>query len=130
MTYKFYKAQVTGAGLVPASQCLATLQLDEGRNPTWTDVAEEFLECRGLFDSTVRFNALEKVEPMTPYSEEAIEHISKRQLPALGYVMMTVKEEAEPKVLPMFRGFETGVFSPPPGIFKRPEKKEEESTQD
>lgn len=131
MIYKFYKAQVTGAGLVPASHCLATLKLDESRNPTWTDVAEEFQqECRSLFDSTVRFNAMEKVEPMTPYSEDALEHISKRQLPAMGYVMMSIKEEAEPKVLPMLRGFETGVFTPPPGIFKRPEKKEEETAQD
>ena len=67
---------------------------------------------------------------MTPYSEDALEHISKRQLPAMGYVMMSIKEEAEPKVLPMLRGFETGVFTPPPGIVKRPEKKEEETAQD
>ncbi len=131
MIYKFYKAQVTGAGMVPASHCLATLSLDENRNPTWTEVAPEFeQDCRALFDSTVRFNAMEKVEPMVPYSEEALEHISKRQLPAKGYLMMSIKEESEPKVLPALRGFETGVFTPPPGIFKMQSKKEEETTQD
>ena len=131
MIYKFYKAQVTGAGMVPASHCLATLSLDDNRNPTWTDVSPEFeQDCRALFDSTVRFNAMEKVEPMVPYSEEALEHISKRQLPAKGYLMMSIKEEETPKVLPALRGFETGVFTPPPGLFKMQPKKEEETSQD
>lgn len=131
MIYKFYKAQVTGAGMVPASHCLATLSLDDNRNPTWTDVSPEFeQDCRALFDSTVRFNAMEKVEPMVPYSEEALEHISKRQLPAKGYLMMSIKEEETPKVLPALRGFETGVFTPPPGLFKMQPKKEEETCQD
>ncbi len=126
--YKFYKAQVTGTGIVPASHCLAVLTLDADRKPTWNDVSDDFEQnCRSLFDSTVRFNAMEKVEPMVPYSEDALEHISKRQLPAQGYMMMTVKEEAAPKVLPALRGFETGVFTPPPGIFKMQTKKEEES---
>ncbi len=127
--YKFYKSQVTGNGIVPASHCLAILTLDEQRKPTWTDVSEEFEQhCRPLFDSTVRFNAMEKVEAMVPYSEDALTHISKRQLPAQGYMMMTVKEDTTPKVLPALRGFETGVFTPPPGLFKMAPKKEEEET--
>lgn len=131
MLYKFYKAQVTGAGMVPASHCLATLSLDENRNPTWSEVAPEFEEdCRALFDSTVRFNAMEKVESVVPYSEEALDHIFKRQLPAKGYLMMSIKEEETPKVLPALRGFETGVFTPPPGLFKMQPKKEEETSQD
>lgn len=131
MIYKFYKAQVTGSGMVPASHCLATLSLDESRNPTWTEVSPEFeQDCKAMFDSTVRFNAMEKVEPIVPYSQEALEHISQRQLPAKGYMMMTIKEEETPKVLPALRGFETGVFTPPPGLFKIQSKKDEQKSTD
>jgi hypothetical protein len=123
VTYKFYKAQVTGTGYLPEGPCLATLALDDKRNPTWSDVSEEFQRvCMDWFEQTVRITALNKFEPLKPYSEEALEHISKRQLPTQGYVMMTVKEA--PKA-PSTISFQPGIFTPPPGLLKNPPAKPE-----
>lgn len=119
MIYKFYKAQVTGNGFLPEGHCQASLTLDEARNPTWTEVSEEFERlCMPLFESTVRMGVMEKIEPLKPYSLEAIEHLSKRQLPTVGYMMVTVKEPSATPAKPLAfpHGFAPGAFSPPPGL--------------
>lgn len=114
MTYKFYKAQVTGGGYLPSGPCLATLRLDEQRQPTWSDLDEEFERlCLPMFESTVRFGALDRIEQLTPYSEAALEHIAKRQLPSQGFVMMTIKDTPQ---LPSIQGFRPGTYFPPPGL--------------
>ena len=118
MNYKFYRAQVTGAGYMPQGDCLATLALDENRNPTWTDVTPDFEKiCLPWFKSTVRMGILDNPEPLTAYSEEALEHLSKHQLPSQGYVMVKIAA-ASPK-LPQTFTTTHGMYSPPPGIFKR-----------
>lgn len=128
MSYKFYKAQVTGGGYLPQGQCLATLTLDENRQPTWSEVDDEFKElCLPLFESTVRMGAL-SVEILKPYSEEALEHLSKRQLPSQGYVMISIKDTPKPPAkgqttspspplsVPSPYGYGPGIYVPPPGL--------------
>lgn len=120
MMYKFYKAQVTGNGNVPDGHCQATLTLDNNRQPTWSDVSEEFQRvCLPWFDNTVRLGVMDKIEPLKPYSEEAIDHLSKRQLPSQGFMMMNIKEEVGPKILPQTFGYPQGSYLPPPGLFKK-----------
>ncbi len=117
VTYKFYKAQVTGGGYLPQGHCLATLSLDENRNPTWSDLSEEFERlCLPLFESSVRMGLMDKFESLKPYSEEALQHLSKRQLPSQGFVMVTVKDIA-PRP-PSQMGFAPGTYFPPPGLLK------------
>ena len=91
--YKFYRALVTGGGYVPQGDCQATLTLDEKRNPTWTDVSDDFREfCLPWFGNSVVMGVLHnQPEPFKPYSEEALEHLSKHQLPSQGFMMMTIK---------------------------------------
>ena len=112
MIYKFYRAQVTGSGYMPEGDCKATLSLDEKRNPTWSDVSEEFQTlCLTWFDSPVRMGVVGTPKPLTPYSDEALEHLSKHQLPSQGYMMVKVK--AAPTTPAPF-----GHNQPPPGLFK------------
>jgi hypothetical protein len=95
VTYKFYKAQVTGAGYMPQGECKGTLTLDEHRNPSWTDLAPDFQElCVPWFGSTVRMGIVDTPEPLVPYSEEALEHLSKHQLPSQGFVMVKIQAAA------------------------------------
>jgi hypothetical protein len=118
VTYKFYKAQVTGNGYMPQGNCQATLTLDESRTPTWTDISEEFERvCLPSFESTMR-----NFEPLKAYSEEALDHLFKRQLPTQGFMMVVVKEA--PKISPSPFGYQPGAFSPPPGLLKPPPKPE------
>ena len=97
--YKFYRALVTGGGYVPQGDCQATLTLDENRKPTWTDMSDEFRElCLPWFGNSVVMGVLHNTpEPFKPYSEEALEHLSKHQLPSQGYMMMTIKSGPSPK---------------------------------
>jgi hypothetical protein len=121
MIYKFYKSQVTGSGFMPEGNCLATLTLDEARNPTWSEVAEEFERlCLPWFDQTVRLGVMDNLAPLKPYSDEALQHLSKQQLPSQGFIM--VKVGTPPKAPPSSFGFQspTMSFSPPPGLFKTP----------
>lgn len=112
MTYKFYRAQVTGGGYMPEGDCKATLDLDENRTPTWTGLTEEFQNlCLPWFENTVRMGKVGTPEPLTPYSEEALTQLSKHQLPSQGYVMVTVKA-APTRPVPF------GHNQPPPGLFK------------
>jgi hypothetical protein len=124
VTYKFYKAQVTGGGYLPQGHCQASLTLDQNRAPTWTDVSEEFERiCMPSFEATMRIGPMDKFEPLKPYSEEAMEHLSKRQLPGLGFMMVTVKDPASAvKAPPPSFGFQAGIYSPPPGLFASPPK--------
>jgi hypothetical protein len=142
--YKFYKAQVTGGGYLPQGHCLATLTLDENRNPTWSEVSEEFERlCVPWFESSVRMGPLDKIETLKPYSVEALEHLSKRQLPSQGFVMVTVEDSSKRKEAPpaaidptsnkgvrafmpnAFGVYQPGMYSPPPSLFKTPPKSEE-----
>lgn len=98
MVFKFYRAQVTGGGYIPQGDCQATLTLDEDRNPTWTDMSEEFQElCLPWFSTSVVMGVLPNTPEFTPYSDEALEHLSKHQLPSQGYVMMTISSKTKPK---------------------------------
>lgn len=111
MTYKFYQAQVTGTGYLPQGDCKATLQLDNERNPTWIEASPDFEElCRPWFDRPTRLGVIDTPEPLEPYSEEALEHLSKHQLPSQGFVMVKV---AERKQAPKPYGFQAP-FIPPP----------------
>jgi hypothetical protein len=99
--YKFYRASVTGGGYVPQGDCQATLTLDENRNPTWTDMADEFRElCLPWFGNSVVMGVLNDTPEFIPYSDEALEQISKHQLTSQGYVMMTIKSAAKPEEKP------------------------------
>lgn len=132
MVFKFYKAQVTGAGYLPQGDCQATLQLDEARKPTWTEMSEEFKEfCLPWFSNTVRMGIYDNPEPFKPYSDEALEHLEKHQLPSVGFVMVlisggeTKSEEsgnASKKPEPAKKApvaFPNVGFSPPPHLFKK-----------
>lgn len=91
MVFKFYRALVTGGGYVPQGDCQATLTLDEDRNPTWEDVSAEFQElCLPWFSTSVVMGVLPNTPEFKPYSDQALEHLSKHQLPSQGYVMMTI----------------------------------------
>jgi len=151
MVFKFYRAQVTGGGYIPQGDCQATLSLDEDRNPTWTDMSEEFRElCLPWFSTSVVMGILPNTPEFKPYSDEALEHLSKHQLPGQGYVMMTIssgskKSASEPpssqptdpeppkKTIP---GFAPQQFFVRPPIthneLKQPKKRKapEDSTQD
>lgn len=92
LEYKFYKALVTGGGYRPQGDCQATLELDENRNPTWSDMSDEFKElCLPWFGQSVMMSVWDNAQPMKPYSDEALEHLAKHQLPSQGFVMMTIK---------------------------------------
>ena len=111
MTYKFYKAQVTGTGYMPQGECKGTLTLDENRNPTWSDLADDFRElCVPWFESTVRMGVIDTPDPLKPYTEEALEHLSKHQLPSQGFVM--VKIQPTPSAPPSFHHYQPP-FRPP-----------------
>ena len=112
MTYKFYRSKITMAGQVPDGLCQATLELDEERKPNWVDMTEEFRSlCLPWFSSTIRMQIIDNTEPLTPYSEEALEELSKTQLPSQGFMMVKVKVE-KPRPMPF------GHNQPPPGLFK------------
>lgn len=116
MTYKFYKAQVTGSGYMPQGDCQATLTLDEERSPTWTDMSDEFQElCLPWFENTVRMGIVDNRDPLKSYSEEALEHLSKHQLPSQGFVMVTIKPQATTPSRPVPFGFN----QPPPGLYDK-----------
>jgi hypothetical protein len=91
--YKFYRALVTGGGYVPQGDCQATLTLDKDRNPTWTDISDDFRDiCLPWFGNSVVMGVLhDNPEPFKPYSREALDHLSKHQLPSQGFMMMTIK---------------------------------------
>lgn len=142
--YKFYKAQVTGGGYLPQGHCLATLTLDENRNPAWSEVAEEFERlCLPWFESSVRMGPMEKIETLKPYSAEAIDHLAKRQLPSQGFVMVTVEDSSKRSEKPAapeqargggvrafpeaFGVYQPGMYSPPPSLFKTPPTQPEET---
>lgn len=98
MTYKFYRAQVTGSGYVPQGECKAILSLDEERNPTWTELSDDFKElCQPWFATTVRMGKYSNPDPLKPYSKEALEHLAKHQLPSQGYMMVKVQSSIESK---------------------------------
>lgn len=116
-TYKFYRAQVTGAGYMPEGDCLGILHLDEERKPTWSEMNPDFEKiCLPWFKSTVRMGVYDNPDPLVPYSEEALEHLCKHQLPSQGYVMVKI---GTPPKLPQAFTTTHGMYSPPPGIFKR-----------
>lgn len=129
MIYKFYKSQVTTAGYMPQGDCLATLELDENRQPHWSDMSEEFQRlCLPWFSTTVRMAIVENTKPLEPYSEEALAQLSKHQLPSQGFVMVKIsgttpkakiEEPEEPAKAPKpYQAPQVG-FSPPPGLFKK-----------
>ena len=112
MKYKFYRAQVTGGGYMPQGECLADLSLSEEREPTWTNMDPEFERlCLPWFKSTTRLGKMEDLDPLKPYSEEALEHLSKHQLPSQGFVMVKVKDAP---AAPTPYGFHAPFFVPPP----------------
>lgn len=111
MNYKFYRAQVTGGGYMPQGECLADLSLSEEREPTWSNMNSEFERiCLPWFSFTTRLSKLDELEPLKPYSEEALEHLSKHQLPSQGYVMVKVQET---KAAPRPYGFQAPFYMPP-----------------
>lgn len=143
--YKFYKSEVTGGGYMPQGSCLATLLLDENRTPEWSEVSEEFERvCLPWFGNTVRMGVIDNLAPLKPYSEEALTHLSKHQLPSQGYVMVEIQgppkskasttaanEPAKPAVakptapvapVQPVMGYHSSqpMYSPPPGLFKTP----------
>lgn len=129
MIYKFYKAQVTGAGYMPQGDCLATLHLGENREPNWSGMSAEFQSlCLPWFTNTVRMGILDNPEPFVPYSEEALAHLEKHQLPSQGFVMVKISSGPKPKPeeasskptkakAPIT--FPSVGFSPPPHLFKK-----------
>lgn len=132
LVYKFYKAQVTGGGLVPEGDCQATLELDDKDNPTWSDLSDDFKEfALPWFSNTVRMGILHNPEPLKPFSEEALEHLRKHQLPSVGFVMVHIsgkrkaaevkvepeKPVEEKKQPPVF--YRDVGFTPPAHIFKK-----------
>lgn len=111
--YKFYRSEVTGAGYLPQGDCLADLELDEERNPTWSNVEPEFERlCLPWFKNPRRMGKIVDPEPLKPYSEDAMEHLSKHQLPSQGFVMVTVAEEKPPQQY----GFSAPFYVKPPGL--------------
>lgn len=146
--YKFYKSQVTGGGYMPQGNCLATLTLDENRTPSWSDMTEEFENfCLPWFSNTVRMGVIDNLAPLVPYSEEALQHLSKHQLPSQGFVMVEIQGPPKPKSTPgsaaapakapqapparpgapvapvqPVMGFHSSqpMYAPPPGLFKTP----------
>ena len=135
MVFKFYKAKVTVGGYAPDGHCQATLQLDDARNPVWSGVSPEFQEqALPWFSRAVRSGAYHSMEPLKPYSDEALEHLQKHQLPSVGYMMVTIsgslkpkkkepepapKEEAKEEKKPPPPMFPPVGFTPPPHIFKK-----------
>lgn len=130
LTYKFYKALTTGTGYLPEGNCLGTLTLDENRQPTWSDLNEEFERlCVPWFENSVRMGVLDNLPPLKPYSEEAIQHLTKHQLPSQGFVMVKIGDTT-PKSEPAkatgsgpakpFLGYNHPLFNPPPRLFKPP----------
>lgn len=129
LIYKFYRAQVTGAGYMPQGDCLATLQLGENREPQWSGMTAEFQSlCLPWFTNTARMGILDDPEPFVPYSDEALEHLEKQQLPSQGFVMVKISsgktskaEEASEKLqknkAPV--AFPSVGFSPPAHLFKK-----------
>lgn len=130
-TYKFYRAQVTGGGLVPEGDCKATLALDDDRNPIWSDMTEEFERlCLPWFSNTMRMGKYGDPDPLVPYSLEALDHLAKHQLPSQGFTMATItgpkkpkaeepaeeKKEEPKKAVPQFPQFHQPQFTPPPGL--------------
>ena len=130
--FKCYKALTTGAGYLPEGNCLATLTLDENRQPTWSDLDPEF-ERLGVpwFENSVRLGVLDNLPPLKPYSEEAIAHLIKHQLPSQGFVMVKVSD-TNPKAEPAktsaapaapakpFLGYNHPLFNPPPRLNRPP----------
>lgn len=138
LVYKFYKAQVTGAGYVPEGDCQATLELDDQDNPTWSELSDDFKEfALPWFTNTVRMGILHTPEPLKAFSEEALEHLQKHQLPSVGFVMVHIsgkrkkapapapepEEKPEEKKKPPVFYHDVG-FTPPAHLFK---KKDEDS---
>lgn len=126
--YKIYKALTTGTGYLPEGNCLATLTLDENRQPAWSDLNEEF-ERLGMpwFENSVRMGVLDNLPPLKPYSEEAIQHLIKHQLPSQGFVMVKVSDTtprsqpekaASPAPAKPFLGYNHPLFNPPPRLVR------------
>lgn len=118
MKYKFYRAQVTGSGYIPQGDCKAVLTFDEDRQPSWSEMSDEFRNlCLPWFQTSVVMSKTnEGPEPLVPYSEEALDHLSKHQLPSQGYIMMKVDET--PQVGPPY-GHHQAPLGPPPGLLKK-----------
>lgn len=96
---------------MPQGECLADLSLSEDREPTWTNVDAEFERlCLPWFTRSTRLSKMADVEPLKPYSEEALEHLSKHQLPSQGFMMVKV---AAPAPAPKPYGFQAPFFIPP-----------------
>lgn len=136
MVFKFYKAKVTVGGYAPDGECQATLQLDESRNPAWSGVSQHFQETAlPWFSRSVRSGVYHSMEPLKPYSDEALLHLQKHQLPSVGYMMVTIsgtlkpppaskpapqeKPEAKAEKKPAPPMFPPVGFTPPPHIFKK-----------
>ena len=128
LIYKCYKALTTGSGYLPDGNCLATLTLDQNRQPTWSDLDPEFQRL-GMpwFENSVRMGVLDNLPPLKPYSEEAIAHLIKHQLPSQGFVMVKVSDTT-PKADPAkaatpakpFLGYNHPLFNPPPRLNRSP----------
>lgn len=131
LIYKCYKALTTGSGYLPDGNCLATLTLDQNRQPTWSDLDPEF-ERLGMpwFENSVRMGVMDNLPPLKPYSEEAIAHLIKHQLPSQGFVMVKVSDTT-PKADPAkaatpatpakpFLGYNHPLFNPPPRLNRPP----------
>lgn len=118
MTYKFYAAQVTGSGYMPQGDCKGVLVLDQQRRPTWSELSPDFRDlCLPWFDNPVRMGLIDDLEPLVPYSDEALSHLAKHQLPSQGFVMVKVADQ--PSAPRPATGLPHPGFSPPPGLFKK-----------